>query len=188
MTDYRGTPASETIDPQSTSDDYIFADEGHDTVYGWEGHDFLVGWGGDDTLFGEMGNDTLWAGNGNDLLIGGDGNDELAGWNDNDTLIGGRGNDTLYGENGNDHVDGGGGYNSLNGGSGSDIFVVSTSSYSYIADFEDGVDVIKGVDFNSVKIYQLGDSTFITNMTGAVAYAALANVDASLITAADFIA
>jgi Ca2+-binding RTX toxin-like protein len=135
-----------------------------------------------------MGNDTLWAGNGDDLLIGGEGNDELAGWNDNDTLLGGNGHDTLYGENGNDYLDGGGGFNVLNGGSGSDIFVLSTTSYNHIQDFENGADRISGLSFNSVDIYQLGENTLITNSARTVAYAMLANVDASLITAADFIA
>jgi hypothetical protein len=84
-------------------------------------------------------------------------------------------------------LDGGGGFNVFNGGSGSDVFFLSTTSYGYIEDFEDGVDFIKGLDFNNVDIYQLGNNTAITDPTGAIAYGMLANVDASLITAADFI-
>jgi hypothetical protein len=57
----------------------------------------------------------------------------------------------------------------------------------HIEDFEDGVDFIKGLDFNNVDVYQFGDNTIITDTTRSVAYGMLANVDASLITAADFI-
>ncbi|HAG81900.1 MAG TPA: hypothetical protein DCL61_12220, partial [Cyanobacteria bacterium UBA12227] len=76
----------------------------------------------------------------------------------------------------------------LNGGSGSDIFFLSTISYGHIEDFEDGVDFIQGLDFNSVDIYQFNsNNTIITDTTRSVAYAMLANVNASTITAADFI-
>jgi Ca2+-binding RTX toxin-like protein len=134
-----------------------------------------------------MGNDTLWAGNGDDWLIGGEGNDELAGWNDNDTLFGGNGYDTLYGENGNDYLDGGGGFNVLNGGSGDDRFVLSTTAFNLVQDFQDGIDRISGLSFNSVSIYQIGSDTFITDSAKTVSYAVLSNVDAGLITAADFV-
>ena len=132
--------------------------------------------------------DTIYALGGNDIVDARGGNDTVYGGLGNDTLIGGSGRNTLNGGSGNDLLDARSGSNTLNGGSGSDVFFLSTTSYAYITDFEDGVDRIRGLDFNSVDIYQFGNNTFITDTTGNIAYGLLANVDASLITAADFIA
>jgi Ca2+-binding RTX toxin-like protein len=94
----------------------------------------------------------------------------------------------LYGGSGNDFLDASNGFNTLNGGSGRDVFFLSTISYGHIEDFQDGVDFIQGLNFNSVDIYQFdSNNTIITDTTRSVAYAMLANVNANTITAADFI-
>lgn len=168
--------------------DYIWGNSGNDTLYGGDGNDTLRGYYGNDLLYGEKGNDSLEGEVGNDYLNGGTGDDSLYGGDGNDTLIGGSGLNTLEGGSGNDLLDARSGFNTLTGDSGSDVFYLSTTSYGHITDFEDGVDRIKGLDFNSVDIYQFGNNTIITDSTRTIAYGMLADIDASLITAADFIA
>lgn len=149
---------------------------------GWFGFRFFPQINGTDS------SDTIYALGGNDIVDAKGGDDTVYGGAGNDTIIGGSGLNTLNGGTGDDLLDARSGFNTLTGGSGRDVFFLSTTSYGHITDFEDGVDRIRGLDFNSVDIYQFGNNTIITNSTRTIAYGMLADIDASLITAADFIA
>lgn len=100
---------------------------------------------------------------------------------DNDILTGGSGNDLLTGETGND---------TLTGNGGSDTFVLSEGAGSdTITDFENGVDLISLVDlaFSDLTIASSGVNTLISVTTTSELLATLNNIDASLISGADFL-
>ncbi|WP_293067833.1 MULTISPECIES: DUF4347 domain-containing protein [unclassified Moorena] len=171
---------------------------GQDIAEGLAGDDFINGDGGDDNLFGDEGNDTLlggsgqdelYGGSGDDSLEGGDGDDNLFGEAGNDTLLGGQGQDKLFGGSGDDLLKGGQGDNILTGGAGEDMFVLSTAGKNTIADFENGVDLLKlegGFTFDSLSIFEQNGDTWITTQNNQP-LAFLTDVDVNLITANDFI-
>ena len=68
----------------------------NDVIFALDGHDSVDGGLGNDSIQGGIGNDTLLGGAGNDTLIGELGDDVLNGGAGNDTMIGGLGNDTYY--------------------------------------------------------------------------------------------
>jgi len=57
-------------------------------------------------------------------------------------------------------IDGGSGFNSLFGGDGRDTFVVQRSAYSFLGDFQVGVDRIRLADLN------LGELSFFQGSSG----------------------
>ncbi len=166
---------------------------GNDSLHGGKNNDTVNGGMGNDTLFGDWGNDVLdgWEGDdflngnrGNDWVDGGEGNDTLHGGKDDDTLIGGIGNDWLFGDLGND---------SLVGGDGQDVFVLQIGRGSdAIADFiknTDKIGLAGGLTFDQLTI--LGNNQVSNQHTlikvGEELLATLYNIDASQITANDFI-
>jgi Ca2+-binding RTX toxin-like protein len=191
-----GSHGSDTLNGNQ-GNDLVNAGLGNDSLHGGQNNDTVNGGIGDDTLFGDWGNDVLdgWEGTdflngnlGNDWVDGGEGNDTLHGGKDDDTLIGGIGNDWLFGDLGND---------SLVGGDGQDIFVLEIGR---------GSDAIADLTKNTDKIGLAGALTFdqltilgnnqISNQVniqhtlikvGDELLASLYNIDASQITADDFI-
>lgn len=130
-------------------DDHLEADAGFDWVWGGDGDDILKGGAGGDTLDGEAGNDLLFGGTGNDTLIGGADSDHLRGQDGNDTLLGGTGSDTLRG---------GGGADNATGGDGIDFFVFAPGDDTLtITDFEDGVDRLRLLGYNSSALSGASD-------------------------------
>ncbi|MEO1133170.1 MAG: hypothetical protein AAFX40_10745, partial [Cyanobacteria bacterium J06639_1] len=130
---------------------------------------------GNVTLMGFSGGDRLLAGSGDDLLDGGRGEDVLTGNAGNDTLAGGLDDDALT------------------GGEGADTFVlVDGEGTDTIADFEVGTDVLElrgGLSFGAIAIASSADSSAQIEVTGSnEILAILTGVDATLLTANDFIA
>lgn len=103
----------------------------------------------DDVFLGLSAAETVYAGGGLDLVDGGGGNDRLYGGSGADTVKGGAGGDFIVGESGGDF---------LYGGTEKDTFYFRAGSgHDWIADFQDGVDVLRlaigGVlDMTDVKI------------------------------------
>ncbi|MEG3936356.1 MULTISPECIES: cadherin-like domain-containing protein [unclassified Microcoleus] len=131
---------------------------------------------------GGAGTDTLITGDGNDIADGGDGDDSVSGGDGEDTLMGGDGNDTLMGGTGN---------HTCIGGGGDDVYGLSDSNSgasAVISDYEDGKDkfVLTGdLNFSSLTFIQIGVNTEIR--VNNFALALLLNVNATLITAGDFL-
>jgi predicted extracellular nuclease len=187
-----GSHGSDTLNGNQ-GNDLVNGGLGNDSLHGGKNNDTVNGGMGDDTLFGDWGNDVLdgWEGNdflngnrGNDWVDGGEGNDTLHGGKDDDTLIGGIGNDWLFGDLGND---------SLLGGDGQDIFVLQIGRGSdVIADFTkntDKVGLAGGLTFDQLTIL---DNNQVNNQhtlikVGDELLATLYNIDASQITADDFL-
>ena len=157
----------------------VRGDRSDETIKGTGTDNVLNGRAGDDVLIGKGGNDTLLGGNGDDVLKGGSGNDELTGKGGDDYLRGGSGADTL---------DGGRGQDRLLGGSGNDIFVISSSrGPDRILDYSDGRDQLSlsgSLSFDQLTFDQRGSNTLIQQ--GSRTLAILKDVDATLITSADF--
>ncbi|MBD2338738.1 hypothetical protein H6G64_17330 [Calothrix sp. FACHB-156] len=150
-----------------------------------------------DVIYGYQGNDTITGGSGDDYLNGGSGNDSLTGGDGNDILWGGIGFDTAT------------------GGAGSDFFVLYSDAkvakptdegFFTVTDFVDGVDKLVGapalldstdgtnvtelapkITFSKLKIEQQGADTAISLASTNEKLALLKNVDATKITADDFI-
>ena len=173
----------------SADDNTISGLAGNDLLRGLNGNDTLFGGLGDDTLRGGRGKDALFGDRGNDTLQGGRGKDALFGDRGNDTLRGGRGDDTLFGGQGNDSLEGGRGSDILTGGVGRDKFVLEAQSgLDIITDYQDGIDKLSlagNLEFGSLTIAQQGDNTLIQSSDNGLAI--LHNVQASLITATDFV-
>jgi glycerophosphoryl diester phosphodiesterase len=135
----------------------------------------------DDVINGQGGDDRIYGLGGDDLLRGGDGNDFLSG---------GNGDDDLRGDAGNDFLQGGNGDNLLRGGAGRDIFALDKKGKATIADFENGIDLIGlPFSFNSLSIVQgrgqNSNNTLLRQQS--VTLAVLSDVQASSLTASDFI-
>ncbi|MEG4054460.1 MULTISPECIES: cadherin-like domain-containing protein, partial [unclassified Microcoleus] len=166
-----------------TGDDTLMGGDGNDKCEGDDGDDSVMGGAGDDSVMGGAGKDTLVTGDGNDTADGGDGDDSVSG--------GGNGDDTLMGGNGNDTLMGGTGNHTCVGGAGEDDYVLSNSNAgvtAVIADFEDGSDqflLFGDLNFSSLTFIQIGVNTEIRVNNFAIAL--LLNVNATLITAADFL-
>jgi Ca2+-binding RTX toxin-like protein len=176
-----GTNKSDRLDGTANNDD----------IYGFDKNDHLFGNGGDDNLYGGNGNDQLNGSTGNDLLLGDSGNDQLRGDDGNDILIGGVGNDVLQGGTGDDLLDGGLGNDELFGDAGNDRFVLRAGDgKDTISNFEDGKDsfyLAGGLTFRQLSIAQSNSNTSIAIASSSEVLASLTGINASLITAADFI-
>lgn len=162
-----------------------------DRINGLEDDDRLYGNAGNDTLFGNDGNDLVYGGDDNDWVSGGNGSDRLYGDAGNDTLLGDAGDDILYGGAGDDILNGGAGKDRLYGDAGRDTFVLARGmGIDTIYGFEDGVDLLRldGLNFNDLKIVQLGTSTQISTTDPGTEeiLASLSNTNSTLITQADF--
>ncbi|MEG4535006.1 cadherin-like domain-containing protein, partial [Microcoleus sp. D2_18a_D3] len=164
-------------------DDTLMGGDGNDKCEGDDGDDSVMGGAGDDSVMGGAGKDTLVTGDGNDMADGGDGDDSVSG--------GGSGNDTLMGGNGNDTLMGGTGNHTCVGGAGTDVYVMSNSpsgGQAVITDFADNEDkflLFGDLNFSSLTFIQVGANTEIR--VNNFALALLLNVNATLITAADFL-
>ena len=145
----------------------------------------------DNTLIGLSGNDTLTGKDGDDVLTGNDGNDTLRGDSGNDILNGNGDADVLFGGEGDDILTGGGGDDALVGGAGSDEFVLfEGEGNDQIKDFQDGVDflsLVGGLTFGALTISQNGGDTLIQVTATSQTIATLQDIDATLISGADFI-
>ncbi|MEA5520144.1 putative Ig domain-containing protein, partial [Limnoraphis robusta] len=190
-----------------SGDDWLNGNLGFDFVEGGEGNDIVYGGQDGDTLTGGTGNDTLFGNIGNDLIAGNDGNDLIYGGKDNDTVSGNQGNDTLYGDMGNDIIDGDEGNDLLEGGQGNDLLIGSEGTDTLtgnqgsdrfllrsgdgsdlITDFVDSEDAFVldgGLTFAQLNILDENGSTLIK--FGEELLATVENVNASLITADDFV-
>ncbi|MFZ1026667.1 MAG: hypothetical protein WAN66_10650 [Limnoraphis robusta] len=127
-----------------------------------------------------MGNDLVDGNEGNDLMFGGAGDDTLDGGEGDDELIGGAGDDLLVGAEGND---------ALTGDAGQDRFLLRSGDGSdLITDFVDSEDAFVldgGLTFAQLNILDENGSTLIK--FGEELLATVENVNASLITADDFV-
>ncbi|WP_373533702.1 FG-GAP-like repeat-containing protein [Microcoleus sp.] len=172
-------------------EDVIRGNQGNDSLNGREGNDLIYGDAGNDFIQGGKENDTLYGGKNNDILLGEQAQDLLLGQEGNDTLCGGSENDTLLGGKGNDILSGVGGFDSLLGGVGNDIFVLCPEvEFNLIADFTKGEDAIGlsgGFTFEQLQITQGNDGTLLTIKQSGRTLANLVGVNASLITAQDFL-
>jgi Ca2+-binding RTX toxin-like protein len=190
-----------------SGDDWLNGNLGFDFVDGGEGNDIVYGGQDGDTLTGGTGNDTLFGNIGNDLIAGNDGNDLIYGGKDNDTVSGNQGNDTLYGDMGNDIIDGDEGNDLLEGGQGNDLLIGaegtdtltgnqgsdrfllrSGDGSDLITDFVDTEDAFVldgGLTFAQLNILDENGSTLIK--FGEELLTTIENVNASLITADDFV-
>jgi Ca2+-binding RTX toxin-like protein len=151
-----------------------------------------------ETLRGEKGKTNSISGlGGNDVLLGMDQGDIISGGTGDDRIGGGGGTDFLYGDAGNDTIKGGGGGDylqgdrgddQLSGGGGVDQFAIQKNKgLDTILDYRDGVDKLAtfNVTFEKLTIVQQGADTVIRS--GSTAIALLKNVNASSITADDFV-
>ncbi|MEL7036254.1 MAG: DUF4347 domain-containing protein [Cyanobacteria bacterium J06592_8] len=176
-----------------TEDDLLFGEAGDDEMFGDQGRDTLRGNAGNDTLFGDVGNtgssDQLCGDEGDDILSGNLGEDILCGEAGNDTLYGGEDNDSLVGGEGNDWLFGDLGSNAFSGGSGQDRFILNAESRSnLITDFTQGEDLLgltTGLTFSDLTFEQTDTATLVR--VEDELFATLNGVDASQITADDFI-
>ncbi|MCF6273262.1 MAG: hypothetical protein L3J37_08745 [Rhodobacteraceae bacterium] len=181
--------------------DLLTGGDGNDELHGGAGGDMLRGNAGNDEIYGDAGGDSIAGGAGNDKLyggasndwIGGDaGNDRIYGGDGNDSLVGGAGNDSINGGSGRDRIEAGTGDDYMNGGTGdyADTFVFSLNDGNdRIGGFQDGLDKIEfdeaGMTFDDLQIVNTRIGTLI--LTDASDAILLIRVDASLITADDFI-
>lgn len=145
--------------------DWLYGRNGNDTLRGQDGNDVLVGGAGADRLEGGAGRDTAHYGtSGSGLIIdlldpsnntgdakgdsyasienikGSAYDDWIRGNTANNIINGGAGNDSLVGDRANDV---------MIGGSGADVFIFGArGGADQIADFEDGVDSLRLMDFD----------------------------------------
>ncbi len=181
----------------TSGDDLIDLSQGVNGLIGL-GDDTINGGDGNDTIFSGTGNDTVSGDAGNDILNCGLGNDFLNGGAGADLLIGDRGNDILNGGDDNDKIDGGAGRDRIKAslgddritlGKGKDICeVIRGIGVDKITDFrdrQDRIDLTGGIKFRNLDINQRGRTTIIS--IGNDPLAILVNVQATLLTAADFV-
>ncbi len=173
---------------------------GNDSVTTGDGDDFVYsvsGGGGINTLSLGNGNNKVWVENGDYVITTGVGADTIglgtgqdsvdAGDGDNiiyaidaatagdKDILTGMGNDYIQTGAGNDVLNGGAGFNTLIGGEGADVFVASASAYSYIGDFQVGIDVIQ------LDGFSLNDEIAIAQGTGDTATDAFLSLDGNII-------
>lgn len=174
--------------------DRIILSGSADQIHTGGGRDLVLGKGGADTIFGEGGDDLIDAGTGNDAIDGGMGNDLLFGGSGRDSLLGGGGVDLLCG--------GGGANDFLTGGAGQDSFIFASNfgnQLTTVTDFVHGVDHIlisarnpldgSDLTYADLTIHQRAAGTLISFAYpgGAELKMLLKGVDASTLTAADFL-
>jgi serralysin len=189
--DLSGGAGDDTIEGRG-GDDAINGNRGHDVLSGLAGNDTVLGAMGDDNVSGGANNDRVYGSNGNDTVDGGGGNDVAYGGNGDDTVTGGSGNDFLSGGLGSDLLVDGDGSDKMRGDAAADIFeLVIDTRNDRIADFEDGIDlirlhgvggfadlVISDLSSGSVQILYGGDSLVLLEEGVSIA--------ASQLSAADF--
>lgn len=162
---------------------------GDDTINGGDGNDTILSGAGNDTVGGDAGNDILNCGLGNDILTGGTGADQLIGDQGNDILNGGDDNDKIDCGAGLDRVLASLGNDRITLGKGKDICeVIRGIGVNKITDFrdrQDRIDLTAGIKFRKLDIEQRGGNTLIR--IGNDPLAILVNVQATLLTAADFV-
>jgi Ca2+-binding RTX toxin-like protein len=141
-------------------------------IFGNVGSNLISGMGNDDALMGFEGNDTLEGGSGKDYIEGGVGSDVLYGGSDKDRLYaGGDGDavpgdyDMLYGGGGNDDLHAinlGAGH--MEGGTGNDRYYISSTGYTVVEGFNEGIDKIfvsaswtLGDNFENLEMYHNHD-------------------------------
>lgn len=182
--------------------DLVEAGNGDDTVEGQGGPDTVFGGNGDDILDGDGGPEALDGGRGDDILIGGVAADILTGGKGDDTFVyrsaseapAHGGEDGGHDDGGHDdggHDDGGsegGGQETITDfGTGADV--IDLSAFGTVTFFADGPQA------GAVWAVQQGDDTMLlVDTDGSVAgdhpaelAILLLNVDASTLSAADFI-
>jgi len=162
---------------------------GDDTINGGDGNDTIFSGAGNDLVGGDAGNDILNGGLGNDIVTGGSGSDQLIGDRGDDILNGGNDNDKINGGAGRDRVNAGLGDDRITLGKGKDIFEVTSGiGVDKITDFrdrQDRIDLPLGIKFRKLDIDQRGRNTIFSVDRDPLAI--LVNVQATLLTAADFI-
>lgn len=107
---------------------------------------------------GTSGDDIFGAVNGNDLLLGLQGNDILATGTGQDVVLGGLGDDEIRIGSGSKIIFGGADADTF-------VFLGDTSGYTYIGDFEDGIDRI---DLSQLGVRSLADLDIARHSQGAV--------------------
>ncbi|MBD2070686.1 peptidylprolyl isomerase [Leptolyngbya sp. FACHB-671] len=152
--------------------------------------DYLVGTNRNDAIRGLAGNDQILGLNGNDRLLGQAGADRLVGGAGNDFLQGGVGNDAINGGAGNDRIAGNAGRDRITTGGGRDTLIIGRGEgLDVVTDFADRLDKIQlsgGVSFGQLTIRQQQSDTLI--QVGRTNLLTLENVNANLVTQADFVA
>ena len=185
-----------------TGNDALIGGIGNDILNGGADNDTMTGGDGADALDGGAGIDSAYYHTSNaavtiDLAAGtgtgghaeGDtltGVERILGSIHDDTITGDAENNFLYGFFGDDVLNGGAGNDILNGGSGADTFVFSgAGDLDFIADFEDGVDLLNfvGGDIETLSIVDSVDGAIIDYGTGSVV---LSQIDSTMLSADDF--
>ncbi len=161
--------------------DYLEGNAGNDTLSGGSGIDYIDGGADNDSICGNGGNDTLLGGGGNDHIYGASGNDYIDGGANNDTIYGNGGNDTLIGGGGDDLIYGGSQADYILGGSGNDT-IYANGGGDYI-NTGTGLDTVwlgsgaatvvleTGAGYDSVKNFQLGQTTFGVSDINSLSFA-----------------
>jgi cyclophilin family peptidyl-prolyl cis-trans isomerase len=153
------------------------------------GADYLVGTNRNNLIRGLAGNDEISGLNGSDRLLGQEGADRLAGGTGNDFLQGGAGNDVINGGAGNDRIAGNAGRDRIITGGGRDTILIGRGEgLDVVTDFTDGFDKIQltgPLSFGQLTIRQQRNDTLI--QVGSTQLLTLENVNANLLTQADFV-
>ncbi|MCU0565056.1 MAG: S8 family serine peptidase [Oculatellaceae cyanobacterium Prado106] len=208
-----GTVGDDVIVTQN-GNDTVTGLGGNDTICVRDGNNTVSATGGNNYVEAGSGNDSIGIGAGADTVLAGNGNNFVyslgTGANDNNQITTGSGSDRilmLLGTNdvvtgagddqitvgaGNDLINAGTGNNTVTTGGGQDrITLVEGAGITTIQDFQDGNDRLTGFSFGAVTVTQGTGidvlNTLITRTAGGDVLARLANVSASLITAADFV-
>lgn len=183
-----GTSVSETL-VGTAEDDCINGLGGHDIIAAGLGRDLIFGEDGNDEIIGDLSKGGVEGMD--DTIYGGAGQDRIYGSGGNDFLYGEAGNDQLWGDDGDDQLWGGLGDDILTGGLGADTFVLAAGEGTdVIRDFQSGTDLMglsNGLDFAQLAINQFGSQTWIINQSDNQVLALLPGVNASVLTAADFV-
>lgn len=182
----------------------VLGTSANENLYGTVGNDFIDGGSGNDQIFGSEGVNTLLGGDGNDTIYGGSQRDVIRGGFGNDIIYasegrndvyGGSGNDTIYTGSGNDYIIGGSGNDTIWLGGGQDTIVLTQYSGSdTINNFQDGQTRLAlgaphsvGLTFSNLTIAQGNNATLISITSTGELLATLNWVQASNITANDFL-
>lgn len=127
--------------------------------------------------------------NTNGLIVGNARNNRIFTRGGDDIALGGAGKDYLHAGDGDDLLDGGKGNDTLVGGRDRDVFVLKPNEgVDIIKDFQDGIDYIGlggGLEFGDLQIVSRGSNTGLRHNNTRLAV--LENVNASQITAGDFL-
>ncbi|NER24241.1 MAG: calcium-binding protein [Symploca sp. SIO1C2] len=139
-------------------DDQINGNGGHDILLGGAGNDTIAGASQKDYIDGGSGNDQIFGNGGEDTLIGGSGSDTIFGASQADRIFGGDGNDLIYANGGDDLVDGGNGNDEIWLGGGETVVLDANDS-----------------GFDTIRNFQLGQTTFVVNDLNSLNFADSSN-------------